>query len=399
MIRRPPRSTLSSSSAASDVYKRQILDNGTGYLKAGLQGDEAPSVHSPSCVGLPKRLLRGKSANTALKEASSEQISIGTTALEKQGLHLNFPLDCGEVSDWDAMEIIWRHGFEDGLGLSPETDVYGTFLTEAPLNAKSTREKMTEIMFESIKTQRFYLAMQAMLALLGSGRDTGLVVDAGDGVVHTIPVYDGFSLGHAMQRQNLAGRALSEWLAELLAENRGLELRTISDLQTARRIKEDACRVSLEFESEMEREASEFPHKFELPDGSQLEIGKEAIQCPELLFTPSIRAGCEESKGLHELVMKTASECDLDARPLLLQNIVLSGGSTCFQHLPERLQLELAKLTPCKAKVVAPADRAISVWIGGSVMAGLSTFEHEWVTTAEYQEHGPRIVHKKCATL
>eukprot|EP00656_Telonema_subtile_P047895 TRINITY_DN5578_c0_g1_i2.p1 TRINITY_DN5578_c0_g1~~TRINITY_DN5578_c0_g1_i2.p1 ORF type:complete len:135 (-),score=35.00 TRINITY_DN5578_c0_g1_i2:185-589(-) len=128
-------------------------------------------------------------------------------------------------------------------------------------------------------------------------------------------------------------------------------------------------------------------------------VGSQALRCPELLFTPSLRAGHEEHKGLHQLVEQTAAATEMDVRPHLLQNVILSGGTTCFDQLPERLEAELSKITPCKVKIVAPADRSISVWIGGSVLSGLSTFEQQWITKDEYAESGPRIVHKKCAAL
>jgi len=49
-----------------------------------------------------------------------------------------------------------------------------------------------------------------------------------------------------------------------------------------------------------------------------------------------------------------------------------------------------------KVKVVAPAERRFSVWIGGSILSGLSSFSNMWINKEEYEECGNAIVHRKC---
>jgi actin-related protein len=77
---------------------------------------------------------------------------------------------------------------------------------------------MTEIMFETFQVPSFYLAIQAVLSLYSSGKTTGLVLDAGDGVTHTVPIYEGYALPHAIERNDLAGRDLTDFLKKLLNE-------------------------------------------------------------------------------------------------------------------------------------------------------------------------------------
>jgi actin-related protein len=101
--------------------------------------------------------------------------------------------------------------------------------------------------------------------------------------------------------------------------------------------------------------------------------------------------------GYHELTVKSIDACDIDVRRDLYANVVLSGGTTMFKGLPERLELELKnKKSNVEIKVVAPPERKYSVWIGGSILTSLTTFQSQWVLKREYDECGPNVVHNKC---
>ncbi|CDW98057.1 hypothetical protein, partial [Sporisorium scitamineum] len=316
-----------------DVLTNQpvVIDNGSGSIKAGFAGQDAPKCFFPSFVGRPKhpRVMAG---------AIEGDLFIGRKAQELRGLlKIKYPMEHGIVTDWEDMERIWNHVYSDELEtLSEEHPV---LLTEAPLNPRSNRDMAAQIFFETFNVPALFTSIQAVLSLYSSGRTTGIVLDSGDGVTHAVPVYEGFSMPNAIRRVDVAGRDVTENLQTHLRKA-GYHLHTSAEKELVRIIKEKTCYVALNPTKE-EKDIKEH-EEFKLPDGNTLRLGAERFRAPEILFNPELIG--HEFPGIHQVVVDSINRTDLDLRKNLFSNIVLSGGTTLTHGFGDRMLAEVKKL-------------------------------------------------------
>ncbi|XP_052086654.1 uncharacterized protein LOC127723986 [Mytilus californianus] len=169
-----------------------VIDNGSGMVKAGFSGDDAPKVVFPAITGRPK--YQGVMLGIAKKDNY-----VGDEAKIKRGmLTLSYPIEHGIVTNWDDMETIWHHTFYNELRVDPEE--HPVMMTDAPLNPKANRERMIQSMFETFNSPAFFVQIQAVLTQIASGTTTGIVIDVGDGVSHVVPMWTGHVLSQAIKR-------------------------------------------------------------------------------------------------------------------------------------------------------------------------------------------------------
>ncbi|KAI0429728.1 actin-related protein, ARP1 class [Xylaria sp. FL1042] len=368
-----------------------VLDNGSGTIRAGFAGDDLPKCYFPSFVGRPKHMR-------VLAGALEGEVFIGQkAATEYRGLlKIRYPLEHGIVTDWDDMEKIWEYVYSEGLKTMSEE--HPVLLTEPPLNPRANRDTAAQILFETFNVPALYTSIQAVLSLYASGRTTGCVMDSGDGVSHAVPVYEGFAIPSSIQRIDVAGRDVTEHMQMLLRKS-GYIFHTSAEKEVVRLIKESVSYVALNPKQEEKDWASAKldPGKiaeYVLPDGNRLRVGQERFRAPEILFDPEIIG--LEYPGIHQIVTDAINRTDLDLRKSLYANIVLSGGSTLTKGFGDRLLSEVKKLAvkDMRIKIFAPPERKYSTWIGGSILAGLSTFRKMWVSIDDWHED-PDIIHKK----
>ncbi|XP_071334459.1 uncharacterized protein [Trachinotus anak] len=366
-----------------------VLDTGSGLMKAGFADQDRPNIMFPTIIGTPKY-------EDVMNSSVEREIYIGHEAQHMRGvLALQHPIKNGIIRNWDEMEKIWHYAFQQ-LRMDPED--HPVLLTEAAMNPLENRQRMVEIMFECFNVPLTYVAMQAVLALYAAGRSTGVVFDSGDGVSHSVPVFEGYCLPHAVHRFHLAGADVTMQLKKLLQEQ-GVSMRTTAELEIVREMKEMCCRVALDYEAELTQGGSSCREMYyTMPDGQIVTLSSERFRAPEILFKPELIG--KEHCGMHESIFKSVLSSDIDLRCSFLGNIVLSGGNTLMPGLPERLQAEIKHLVPAdmgeSVRVTSPTDRDFSVWSGGAVLANLPTFSSAWIRQEEYAEFGPQIVFRKC---
>jgi actin len=368
-----------------------IIDNGSGHVKAGMSGDEAPSTVFPALVGRPKH-------GTMMPGTEKRDYLMGEEALSKKGvLSITYPIEHGVVTDWADLEKVWHYTFFDALRVDPEK--HAVIVTEAPMNPKKNRERMIEMLFEKFSCPAAFVVIQAVMSLYAAGRTTGCVVDSGDGVTHVVPVYEGYCMPHAIQRLDLAGRDLSEYMVKILTET-GITMMSSSEKELVRDLKEQMCYVIQGTLAEEMKKVQAHPTDYEklytLPDGNTVAVTSECFRVPEVLFDPMMSG--RELPGIHMATWTCVMKCEIDIRRDLLNNIVLSGGTTMFPGIAERLTSEIKALAPKKVdvRVIANPERRYVVWMGASIVAQLSRFPQMLIWKTEYDEVGPGIVHTKC---
>ncbi|CAD8052192.1 unnamed protein product [Paramecium sonneborni] len=366
-----------------DSYPPVVIENSSCNIRAGIVGDSAPRCCFPTEV-------------KKLRDCKQKRILIGNDIEDNlQNYQTCYPIQFGQITDWEAMEQIWHYIFETQLKISPSN--HPVLLTKAPRNPKINQEKTTQFMFENFEVPFLHISYQTVLSLYSLGKTTGVILDSGEGITNCVPIYEGFQLSSQLQRLDVAGSSCTNYLS-LLLKDEFLNISTPSQRnKIAKDIKESLCYVAQDPIAEDNKylgNTSNYSQHI-LPDGYKLTIKEQKYQCPEILFNPKI-AGYE-MPGIHQITYKSIFQSDRDIQQQLYNNIVITGGTTLFPGLQDRLVKEINNLVQSpQTRVLVPPNRLNSTWIGGSIVSTLMNFKPFWITKHEYEEFGPQIAHIKC---
>lgn len=432
-----------------------VLDLGSHTCKAGYAGEDAPKAVFPSVVGSIEQTgmadavkvegdLESSDAKMNVKldsekSKSKRKLYVGSQALgyRRDFMEVIPALKDGIVADWDVVDSIWDHAFRERLLIDPKE--HPILLAEPSSNSQQQRERAAELMFESHKVPALFLAKNAVLTSFASGRPTSLVVDCGGGSTTVAAVHDGYVLQKAVVSSPIGGEVLTDCLMRFL-ESKGIlvkprysfkrkearpgefqivdldfpnttaSYKRYSQMLIVNDFKEAVCRVpDTVFD---ETSYSNIPTtSYELPDGQILEFGADRFKFPDLIFNPSLLQTMPHMekldnlghslRGLPQMVIESINKCDVDIRRELFSSILLAGGTASMQQMKERLEKDLMEEAPQAARVKVLAsgnaiERRFSVWIGGSILASLGSFQQMWFSKAEYEEHGASYIQRKC---
>jgi len=395
-----------------------VLDNGSGYLKAGYSNQSSPELCIPALVGreilrygekidlnkikeTKKRSEQKKLIKQMIKERHLKEIMIGDEIIGFRSLlDLSHPVTEGIITDEEDLFKLWDYTLTQKMGIEDPSEKK-IIVTEAPLNPISNKIKIFEILFEKIGVGAINIEPQAKCSLFAEGIDTGIVLDSGDGVTHCIPVSDGAILKHSIERMDIAGRHITEYLVRLL-QKKGYAFNSSADFDFVRELKEKYCFVSNDIEADrkLERETSFYNSYHLLPDETRIRISDEKFEAPEILFNPSLIG--KEYDGIPYMMMKSINRCPIDCRKGLYSGIVLSGANTLFPGFASRIENEIKKLykeTALKLakekkikiniNVIDSPKRKYSVFIGASIIANHYNSEGNedyWITRDEWLE-------------
>lgn len=365
-----------------DINNSIVIDNGTGYIKAGFGGYEKPQNIILNCVGNPK------SKDFIFKGRNCDFIGEEMKAIKNQ-LKFDYPVKRGIIQDWNNMEKIWDHTFKELTGNPAECNIN---IIEPIMNPKEQKEKIAQIMFEKFKVPGLYLTNSGLLSLYGNGLFDGISVDSGEGITQFLPVLNGVEL-QSQNIINFGGQDLTEYMFRLLNEIKNIPIEGMKE--TIKMAKEKVCYVPLNFNDELKKVE---PFEYLLPDNSKIFIKDQRIKCCEAIFNP-ISSGLVYDGNLAQHCNDCIKRCKENEKKTLYSKIVLSGGNTMFQGLPERFSKEIRDLAPQNFKecvnVLAKPNRNMNAWIGGSIVSSLSSYKSFLITKDNYKEMGPSIVHKK----
>jgi len=411
-----------------DEVSAVVIDLGQGTTKAGYAGEDTPKCVFPSSVGTME----------AAGEGGSRKVCVNDLEHRREGLEVGSGFKDGVLQDWEVVENIWEHVLKKRLVVA--SNEHPMLLAEHPNAPPACREKMVELMFEKHSAPAIFLAKDPVLTSFASGRATSLVVDCGASGTTITAVHDGYALQKAAMRSPLGGDLLTD-LTLRLTEAGGSPIRprymfdrkadgaggfAVTDvslpgttasyhryrqLEIAADLKESIYRVSDTAFDEAEN-ANMPTMSYELPDGNNVEVGVERFKVPETIFNPSLLstfpgqaqltlADGSQLKGITQMILDSITKCDVDVRKELYGGVLLTGGSSLFPSFRERLERELIEASPSASKLKVTAststlERRFSVWIGGSILASLGSFQQMWMSRAEYEEHGASLIQRKC---
>eukprot|EP00210_Caulerpa_lentillifera_P000152 g147.t1 len=363
-----------------------VLDNGSGYIKTGLANNHELPIVVPQLIGRAKlRKIHSVDRETFIGSRAQQMSSVS---------FISSPSDRGIIHSYDDQSSIFENVLCNELQIDPYE--HSLLISTLPVPNQYQEKRMTSELFEKLYVQSLVKKPDSVLTLLDAGLVTGVVLDCGDSISHSSSIYHGNVLLNSVQKLQVGGKDVSEYLSRVVSRESGFYTKTRSALEQIRSLKESllSLRKSLRNKSNLRKVSA---LDYNLPDGQKIHIDSDAIpelyKATEVLFNPDM-VGVYEN-GVVEMLLSSIEESDPLLQEILFDNVVLSGGSSLLSGFKKRVEIGSMDLCGLKPKIVSLSSPQLSVYRGGVILANLSSFQKMSVTRQEYFEEGPERIEYK----
>ncbi|KAJ3200383.1 1-phosphatidylinositol-3-phosphate 5-kinase, partial [Entophlyctis luteolus] len=372
-----------------------VLDVGASSVKAGHAGIDTPSAVFPAAAS-----------------AVNNHLSVGDLRVWQwsENAEIKHAVANGQVTDWSVFEALCNHAFSERLFVDSMSE-HPLLISEAAWASRDSREKLIELAFETFKVPAFYVAKAPVLSAFSAGKATALVIDSGADCTSVVPVVDGFVLKKAIQRNSIAGNAISAFTKSLFEANR---VKIVPHYNVKSKVPITAGQIP-PLSVLWGRNATSSFHDFatyrvldEFKE-SVLQVSEfhfnqnylqsrppRSLRIPEIMFNPTLAPQYADGSvpGLQQLVHAALTACDPELRATLFTNVVVTGGNSLLPGFIERLNNTMSHSMGMKHRIHAAgstAERKYASWIGGSILGSLGNFHQMWISKAEYDEKGVTV--------
>ncbi|VVC25341.1 Actin family [Cinara cedri] len=414
-----------------------VFDFGSESFRVGYARDELPRVNVPSWVGvsrdgvpdtgpLERGAGRANRITGAASSAAKYYVDVTTLCVPRPDTEVYSCMKDGLIENWDLFEQILDYCYSKCLLMN--SDLHPVLFSESPLNTRSKREALIELMFEKYNVPAIYFCKNVVLAAYSSGRSSAIVLDSGATHTTAVAIHNGYVLPNTLVSTPFGGDFITKQCSQFLA-NSNIQIIPYYMIRSKQRVQDKEqpiwtcknvlpkvsyswhnymCRsVVQDFQQSVlkvleipnDERITNFPQpNYEFPNGYNQTFGNERFKIPELLFNPHQKMG-GATVSIGQIIISSLGKCDKDLRPYLCNNIVVTGGNSLIQGFPERLNYDVSVLAPAntKLKVIAPSSstkRRFAAWHGGSILGSVDVFHDKWISRQEYNIQGRSLVDK-----
>lgn len=390
-----------------------VVDIGSSCTKVGYSGENLPMSVFPTAPSTEISSPGTEGVENPLFNPNNENYD--KTVLMHRGL----------VNDWDEMEKFWQTVLNEGGVSASSTEKTPVLLIDSPVASISDRVKWAEILFEGYRAPSLCIGNSASLSIFAAGRTTGVVVDCGAGLTTSVPVFEGLALTHACIEMEYAGMDVSLKLQRLLKDVSKCPLNIVD----AKLLKERMAYINtvapavvagkIDKKAKATAEPADMKTLF-LPDGKEVSLDNNIFgECTQMLF----KNKSNTYGGLSASVYESLRLCDDSIRSYLMNNILISGGTSMLPGLGDRLINDLniqfsanegdipsnagveTRVNDDKVKVFPSTNyresgytqqRKYAAWTGGSIFASFESFQDLCVTKQEWEDGAETALLAKC---